>query len=463
MKDTTADQPKKLGAEIRFSYGLADVGFSWMVSMTNMYLLLFLTDVCMIPAAVAGSIMFFGRILDAISPPFVGSMIEKRNPKWGKYRTWVMVGAILTFIFNIILFLLWGQGAFMAILCTMVYAAFCIATNVAYTGYTSMNSSLTKVPTERVVLSAARAQGGALGKIIAGFTLLPMISLLGGQSMSHHGFFLTAIVVSAALLLTYWNLFRATKGKDTQAIVAVQSQETTQDKLTLGETFKVVLTNRPLIFLFLADILRILAGLVVLAIYPYYFIYVAGDMNATSIFFGLTSVFAFAGASLVPFITRKLSNRTTYILGMVIIMCAFIIANFLKESTVAMVGTLCVGYIGLNFGSTINTAMYADTVDYGIHKFGKNLRAVYFSMFQLSIKIAAIGSTGISGFGLALIGFQAGAEPTEQVIAGLNFIALALPIGLLAGCIVLLLFYNLTNKKMGLIRAELAEKNKTPA
>ena len=85
--------------------------------------------------------------------------------------------------------------------------------------------------------------------------------------------------------------------------------------------------------------------------------------------------------------------------------------------------------------------------------------SIYFSMYQMSIKIAAICSTGIAGFGLAFIGYQAGMEPTPQVISGINFICLALPIALCAASVLLLLLYNLSDKRMEEIRRILAEKH----
>lgn len=133
-------------------------------------------------------------------------------------------------------------------------------------------------------------------------------------------------------------------------------------------------------------------------------------------------------------------------------------ATVLKDNTFAMVGILVIGYVGFSFSNTLSTAMYTDVVDYGEVKYGVNARAIYFSMYQMSIKIAAICSTGIAGFGLAMVGYQAGMEPTPQVINGINFICLALPVVICAVSILLLLLYNLNDRKMEEIRKTLAEK-----
>ena len=76
-------------------------------------------------------------------------------------------------------------------------------------------------------------------------------------------------------------------------------------------------------------------------------------------------------------------------------------------------------------------------------------------MFQLSITIAAIFSTAIAGFGLSLVGFTPNMEPSESVVKGIRIIAMGLPAALLLLGAFLLIFYDLNQKKMELIKTEL--------
>ena len=186
-----------------------------MVTMSNTYLLMFYTDVAGITAAAAGTLMMVGRIIDSCSPPVIGAVIEKSHMKWGKYRSWLMIGAPLIFITNALMFL--NNSITMpakAVLACIVYAVFCISTNIAYTGYTSMNSSLTNDQKERVQLSTFRGQGNALGKCLAGFLLIPMITILGGEKeMNARGFFLASLAAGLMCVLLVRKLAWASKGK----------------------------------------------------------------------------------------------------------------------------------------------------------------------------------------------------------------------------------------------------------
>lgn len=451
-----------LSPYLKSSYFGADLTFSLMVTLTNTYAQFFLTDLAFFPTAIVASILFFGRILDAISVPPIGILIEKSQLKWGKYRPWMAIGAVLTLIFNALIFIGWngasGPVIAKAVMACLIYALFCASTNLLYTAYTSLNSALTSDPRERVKLSSLRNQGGSIGKILAGYLLLPMIAFFGGSDQQTiRGYFLTALATGIILVVGYVNLARAVKGKD--AVETLEGQNAADaPKFSGKDTLRLVLTNRPLLCLFCSDVLRLLCYLMTLSIFPYFFIYVAKDAAAAPMLFGTQSIAMLVGATLVRFVCTKLSKRNSYLLGMVIFGISFIVASAFRTNTVLMVGALVVGFVGYSFGSTLTTAMYTDVVDYGEVKYGINARAIYFSMFQLSIKIAAIGSTGIAGFGMALIGYQAGVEPTAEVISGISFLCLALPIGLAVLSILFLLLYNLSDKKIEEVRKTLAQK-----
>lgn len=343
-----------------------------------------------------------------------------------------------------------------AVLACIVYAVFCISTNIAYTGYTSMNSSLTNDQKERVQLSTFRGQGNALGKCLAGFLLIPLITILGGgKEMNAGGFFLASIVAGIVCVLLYGNLVWASKGKDIQSMPGDSGKK---DSLKAGEMLGLVLKNRNLMLLFLTDVTRILSMLVMYAMFPYFFKYVVHDINGAAPFFGVVNILAFVGASSVPFVTRFLSKRNAYITGNLVLAAGMILAILFSSSVTAIIALISVGYIGYSWGNVVNTSMYADTVDYGEWKIGKNARGLYFSMFQLSIKIAAVFSTAIAGFGLSMVGYVANTEPTEQVIRGIRVISMGLPAGLLILGAVLLVFYDLSQKKMEKIHEELSQR-----
>ena len=62
-----------------------------------------------------------GRIWDAVNDPMMGAIIEGTHMKMGKFRPWIMIGAILTGIIIVIMFNVqslsgWGFIAFMVVM-----------------------------------------------------------------------------------------------------------------------------------------------------------------------------------------------------------------------------------------------------------------------------------------------------------------------------------------------------------
>ena len=91
----------------RLSYTASEVGGQLVFCVISFYLLKFYTDVYGISAAVAGSILFFARFVDAIDAPVWGVVFDKTHSRWGKSRPWFLwlcvpfaVFGVLTFVTN---------------------------------------------------------------------------------------------------------------------------------------------------------------------------------------------------------------------------------------------------------------------------------------------------------------------------------------------------------------------------
>ena len=94
--------------------------------------------------------------------------------------------------------------------------------------------------------------------------------------------------------------------------------------------------------------------------------------------------------------------------------------------------------------------MYMDTAEYGFYKTGKDASAFILAMFTLPVKIGIFLATTIAGFGLSLIGYQAGMTATEEFISSLMNIICFIPVGCYLLAFLIMAFYSLTDDKLSM-------------
>ena len=72
-------EEKRLPSMLVHSYGFATFAFSVMMSLATYYYSYFLTDVAFLLPLHVGTIVFITHIVDAISIPVSGSIIQKKE------------------------------------------------------------------------------------------------------------------------------------------------------------------------------------------------------------------------------------------------------------------------------------------------------------------------------------------------------------------------------------------------
>ena len=109
--------------------------------------------------------------------------------------------------------------------------------------------------------------------------------------------------------------------------------------------------------------------------------------------------------------------------------------------------------------SPLTWSMYADAADYNEWKTGRRATAMTFSAATFSSKLgSAAGSFTVLAL-LAYMGYEANEAQNNASIVGINFSQTALPGIFAALSVIVILFYNLDNKKLNQIQTELAENN----
>ncbi|MBN2201245.1 MFS transporter, partial [bacterium] len=100
----------RLSVKEKIGYGLGDAASNFYWQMFMNFLLFFYTDVFGISAAAAGTMFLVVRIFDTANDPLMGLIADRTESRWGKFRPWLIWGALPIGIIGVLTFTTPGFG-----------------------------------------------------------------------------------------------------------------------------------------------------------------------------------------------------------------------------------------------------------------------------------------------------------------------------------------------------------------
>ena len=449
-------EPKKLKKSVINLYGLPSFGFQLFVNMEVFFFAAFLTDYAKIPVAMAGTVLMVTSIFDIIWVPTAGVILEKSSMRWGRYRSWLLIGPPLAALFFTLQFFKIGDPTMNAILISIGFIVSHLIWNIFYAGHIAMNNSMTTVREDRISMASNRGMFNALGAI--GFSMVgaKAIQMLGNGDQAL-GCTLTVIISGVIMVFCYWALFAMTK--DYAYHPKANAKAEAKDKMGIGEMLKQIIVNPPLIGLMLAELGRYLGRFIIFGLAFYYFKYVVNNLAVIAVFFTGLNVVCFFGAMATAPLAKKFGERNTYALSLSIFIVGLLAVWLLPMNHVSFMIVMFLAYLGYGMPDALSVAMYSATVDYGEWKTGKNARGFIMSLISFPIKTAIfVRSVVITGI-LVSAGYVADMNATPELISGIkNGIALIPALFIGAGLVIILVLYRITPEKHKEMQAEIAAR-----
>ena len=161
----------------RIGFGSGDLAQNLIFQTTCMYLLFFYTDIYGLDAVDVSVMFTVGNVANVIWDPMVGALIDKNNPRLGKYRAYLVFVGIPLSGFAILCF--WNGFAPSLLYAYVTYIAMTLLYTFINVPYGALNSSLTRDTDEITILTSVRmfmancgglAVGSGLPLLIAYFT-----------------------------------------------------------------------------------------------------------------------------------------------------------------------------------------------------------------------------------------------------------------------------------------------------
>lgn len=390
----------------KIGYGVGAIGLDLSYGMFYSYLSYYLSSVLGLKEGFLLLLTPLARIWDGVNDPIMGTIVDNTKTKMGKYRPWILIGALSNAIVLSLLFTSFGMsGTKLYIYIAVMYILWGMTNTTADIPYWSMVPSFTNDPKDRnLVATVARTFSGLGQGIITVLTpiILPLLSsgMTTDKGYSAAGFSRWAIICGVFLVIFAVICVSSTKERN---VVYNNS------KFSFKQMFKVIGTNDQLIVFMVFAMLSNAGWYLTSGTAVYYFTDVLGDSTKQSLFSMIGAVGSVLGLLVIPILEKKLSNRTIYqiSLGMAILGYAlmFIFGPVFKI-TIALDISYIIASIGIGSMFVAQTVFLADIVDYGEYKTGKRNESITFSMKGFLQKMAYTIQTIFLFGGLGIMNYN---------------------------------------------------------
>ena len=398
------------------------------------------------------------KVVDAVSDPVMGLIADRTTTKWGKFRPYLLWGAIPYGVLGYAMFANpdlsdVGKLIYAYVTYTLMMLAY-TAINVPYSalmGVISPSSvERTKVASYRFICAFAAAW-------LIGTFVTPLKNILGGGNEAV-GFQLTMIIFAVLSVALFWITFATTK----ERVTAVEI------KSDIRRDLRAVLGNGPWIALFIAAIFTLMNIAVRNGSLMYYFKYYVGDDGApiflifdkTAVFLSLGLMTMMLGITLTKTLCDYFEKRSLLIVLTILnalSMAAFYVTP--PDQYWLMVAINCIGTFVIGPTPALVWAMYADTADYGEWKTGRRTTALVFSSLQFAQKLGLAVGAGLTGVILGWFGFVANELQSDASLAGIRFIFSVIPAVLALLGTVSIFFYKINSKTVRQIEQDLVARH----
>lgn len=448
----------------KIGYGFGDMASSMFWKLFGSYLMIFYTDVFGLPAAVVGTMFLITRIWDSLSDPVMGAIADRTTTKWGKFRPYILWGAVPFGIIGVLTFTTPSLGMTGKIIYAYItYSLMMGIYTVVNVPYASLLGVMSPNPKDRNTLATFRMSFAYIGSFIALLLFMPIVNLFSGDGADiiaqQKGWTMGVGVIAIICVILFVLTFALTR----ERVKPIK-----QKQAKLKEDLRDLAKNKPWWILLGAGIAALVFNSIRDGATVYYFKYYIVEEAYTNIsLFGFSFVLSglylaigqaanIVGVVLAAPISNRIGKKNTYLGAMVIASILSVIFFWFNREQLALIFVFQV-LISVCAGSIFPLlwSMYADCTDYSELQTGNRATGLIFSSSSMSQKFGwAIGSA-LTGWLLAYYGFQANQVQSAETLNGIKMFMSILPaIGTVLS-IIFISMYPLSEKKMEKIVSQL--------
>lgn len=166
-----------------YLYSVGNIANTALFNFVSMYIMFYYTNVLGISGKVAGSIFLVARLIDAVTDPLMGMIIDKTNTKrFGKYRPFIMFGAPILGAIFVAMFMVPDLSMGGKILYAYTtYILYSLAWTCVQIPQLALPIILSNNITKRAKIQAVFQALGNIGALAVTAFAIPMLNRFGGD------------------------------------------------------------------------------------------------------------------------------------------------------------------------------------------------------------------------------------------------------------------------------------------
>ena len=472
---------------------------------SNVYYILILSYVAtfgskvLLLGAVFASVMVTAmRVLDAVTDPFIGALMDRTNGKFGKFRPFMVIGNAIMAVSVLLMYVLtpfvpesmmWLRYALFIVL----YAAWAIGYACQTSVTRSAQSVLTNDPKQRPLFTIFNTVGSLLGMGVMQFSAPIVASFFpavegvsdGGYADPNFYRLFAPVGVVISILLTILAIIGIWE-KDQPKYFGLGGSSS-HEKVKISEYVAIIKANNPMQRLMVAGAgcklaLSIATNTTVLCM-----LYGCMMQNYDGLYLPmmvLGYVFSVPFFALTVRTSQKKGQKAsllTYVAVALVMYVGVLVLLFLWNPndpnfmfsiytftddklhiTINLYTILFILFFGIGYGAYYSTAdmpipMVADCSDYELYRSGKYIPGIMGTLFALVDKLVSSLSSTVVGVAVAVIGLAELPTQYDRYTPGMNWVVLVLfcvvPMIAWAATLIAMKNYSLTGERMKEIQA----------
>lgn len=457
---------RPFGIRDKVGYMLGDVANDFSFLFASTFVMVFYSKVMGISTGLIGTMFLISRCIDAFTDIGMGRIADRaRTGRNGKFRPWILRMCGPVAIASFLMYQSGLQGISYGAKVAYMFVTYILWGSVFYTSinipYGSMASVISQNPKDRSSLSVFRSMGGMFAGILIS-VVAPLViyyeDAQGNQVVNATNFTILAGIFSVCAIICYLLCYALC----TERVVLADKKNLGEKQTSVLESLKEILGSKALLGIILSALLMLLASLMSQGLNNYLYADYFKNTTALSLSAMLQLPVMLILAAFSTKLAVKFGKRECGIAGMLASGVLYVLIGLLHVTNVwIFIGMVFFAMIGMSFFTMQCFALVTDVIDDKEVITGKRDDGTIYGIYSFSRKIGQALAGGMSGWALALIGYdELAVGQTGQVARGIYNISTFFPgVVYLLAAAVLFFIYPLSKKRVESNAAELERRH----